>query len=432
MPCAWRPAQLASYGRSDWLGQRGHIDLPRTAAPFGGDGAGNRTLTAGAIGGVCQHRTVDTPVRAEVVVDLDAIRHNVRLLADLAAGAATMIVVKADGYGHGAIPVARAAVQAGASWLGASSLDEALALRDAGLTVPILAWLDLLDADRTAGVTADIDLSASSRDELDAVRVAAGRAGRRARVHLKIDTGMTRNGCQPAEWPALVAEAARAQREGAVEIVAVWSHLACADEPTDKSVDEQAEQFDLAYRQAVDAGLTPIRHLANAAAVLTRPDLHFDLVRPGIACYGLNPVPVAVDLRPAMTFRSAVVATKRVPAGASVGYGRTWTSDTDTTLALVPVGYADGVPRALSGRFDVWLAGRRRPVVGRVSMDQIVVDCGDDDVPAGAEVVLFGAGTHGEPTAREWADTLGTIDYEIVTNMSRPRVRRRYVGDDAR
>jgi alanine racemase len=374
---------------------------------------------------------VHTPVRAEVVVDLDAIRHNVRLLAGLAAasGAATMIAVKADGYGHGAVPVARAAVQAGATWLGACSLDEAFALRDAGLTASILAWLDLLDVDRAPGIAAGIDLAASSLDELRTLQNAADRAGRPARVHLKIDTGLSRNGCPPSEWPALVAAATRAELDGSIKTIAVWSHLACADEPGDKSVDEQAERFDLAYRQATDAGLTPIRHLANAAATLTRPDLHFDLVRPGIACYGLNPVPLDVDLRPATSFRSAVVSTKRVPAGESVGYGGTWTAAADTTLALVPVGYADGVPRALSGRFDVWLAGRRRPVVGRISMDQIVVDCGSDDVPAGAQVVLFGAGAHGEPTVRDWADTLGTIDYEIVTNMCRPRLTRRYVGD---
>jgi alanine racemase len=344
--------------------------------------------------------------------------------------AATMIAVKADGYGHGAVPVAQAAVQAGATWLGACSQAEALALRAAGLTVPILAWLDLPDIDRTPAIAADIDLAASSVAELAALAKAAEQTGKRARVHLKIDTGMSRNGCQPDEWPALVALAA--EWHDTVETVAVWSHLACADEPGDKSIDEQAGRFDVAYHQALAAGLTPIRHLANSAATLTRPDLHFDIVRPGIACYGLNPVSVDADLRPAMTFHSAVAATKRVPAGESVGYGRSWTAAGDTTLALVPVGYADGVPRALSGRLEVWLAGRRRPAVGRVSMDQIVVDCGNDDVPTGTEVILFGAGTHGEPTAREWADTVGTIDYEIVTGMYRPRVARRYVGVDAR
>ncbi|HYS40211.1 MAG TPA: alanine racemase [Pseudonocardiaceae bacterium] len=372
-----------------------------------------------------------TPVRAEVVVDLDAIRHNVRLLAGLAAasGAATMLVAKADGYGHGAVPVARAAVEAGAGWLGSCSLAEALILREAGLTVPILAWLDLPDTDRTPGITADVDLAASSVPELTALARAADRAGKPARVHLKIDTGMTRNGCPPADWPDLVEAAAKLDE---IDVVAVWSHLACADEPADPSVDAQAARFDTAYQQAKAAGLTPIRHLANSAATLTRPDLHFDLVRPGIACYGLNPVPVDADLRPAMTFRSAVVATKRVPAGESVGYGRTWTAPVDTTLALVPVGYADGVPRALSGRFEVWLAGRRRPAVGRVSMDQVVIDCGDEEIPPGAEVVLFGPGVDGQPTAREWADIVGTIDYEIVTGMYRPRVTRRYVGEQSR
>ena len=172
-----------------------------------------------------------------------------------------------------------------------------------------------------------------------------------------------------------------------------------------------------------------MRHIANSAATLSRPDLHFDLVRPGIAMYGLNPVPQRDDLRPAMSFRSSVVLTKRVSAGESVSYGHTWTAARDTTLALVPVGYADGVPRGLSGRMDVWLGGKRRPIAGRVCMDQLVVDCGDDEPAAGSEVILFGAGSDGEPTAREWADTLGTIDYEIVTSMYRPRVRRRYTGE---
>jgi alanine racemase len=227
----------------------------------------------------------------------------------------------------------------------------------------------------------------------------------------------------------LITKAVAAQRDRAIAVVAVWSHLASADQLGDKSIDEQAERFGAAYQLAVDAGLHPLRHIANSAAALTRPDLRFDLIRTGIACYGLNPVSVDHDLRPAMTFRSSVVSTKRVPAGESVSYGHTWTATADTTLALVPVGYADGVPRSLSGKLDVWLADARRPVVGRISMDQIVVDCGDADVSAGADVVLFGPGTHGEPTAREWADRIGTIDYEIVTNMYRPRVTRRYLGE---
>ncbi|HJQ47914.1 MAG TPA: alanine racemase [Amycolatopsis sp.] len=368
------------------------------------------------------------PTRAEVVVDLDAIRHNLSVLAGRAAasGAATMAVVKADGYGHGALPVAKAALEAGATWLGACSAGEALALRDAGITARVFSWLDLPEVDFAPAIAADVDLSVSSAGELERIAAAAHRVGRRARVHLKIDTGLSRNGCPAYAWPALV-KAASAEPD--IDVVAVWSHLACADEPGHPSIEAQARRFQAAYEIAREAGLNPLRHLANSAATLTRPDLHFDLVRAGIAVYGLNPVPQQEDLRPAMTFRSAVVLTKRIEAGESVSYGQTWTAGRDTTLALVPAGYADGVPRTLSGRMDVWLGGKRRPVAGRVCMDQLVVDCGDDEPPVGAEVILFGDGAGGGPTAREWADTIGTIDYEIVTGMYRPRVRRRYLGE---
>jgi alanine racemase len=364
--------------------------------------------------------------RAEVVVDLDAVRHNVTLLAAHAPGAATMAVVKADGYGHGAVPVARAALEAGATWLGSCSLAEALGLRAAGITARVLSWLDVPETDLAPGVEADVDLSVSSVRELSAVVAAAHRAGGQARVHLKIDTGLSRNGCPPRDWPDLVDAAAKAQSDGHVEVVAVWSHLARADEPGHPATDRQAGRFATAYEVAVAAGLHPLRHLANSAATLDRPDLHFDVVRVGIAMYGLNPLPRPQQLRPAMTFRSSVALTKRVDAGEAVSYGHTWTAARDTNLALVPVGYADGVSRGLSNRMDVWLAGRRRPIVGRVCMDQIVVDCGDDAVAPGEEVVLFGSGARGEPTATEWAETLGTIDYEVVTGMYRPRVVRSY------
>ncbi|WP_179118475.1 alanine racemase [Saccharothrix sp. ALI-22-I] len=363
--------------------------------------------------------------RAEVVIDLDNLRHNVAHLDALASNADTMAIVKADGYGHGAVEVARAAVEAGATWLGSCSLAEALALRAAGLTVPILAWLDPAGTDYTPGVEQDIDLSVSSTTQLKEVAAAAEKAGRTARVHLKIDTGLSRNGCPVATWPELVEQAAKTTN---VEVHSIWSHLAVADEVGHPATDAQAERFDDAYREALAVGLDPRRHIANSAAVITRPDLHLDLVRPGIAIYGLNPVPVPADLRPVMTFRSTVALAKRIPAGESVSYGLSWTAKSDTNLALVPVGYADGVPRSLSNRMHVWLAGRRRPVVGRVCMDQIVVDCGDDAVAEGDEVVLFGSGDKGEPTAREWADTTGTIDYEIVTGMYRPRVTRTYAG----
>jgi alanine racemase len=364
--------------------------------------------------------------RAEVVVDLDAIRHNVALLDARAPGAATMAVVKADGYGHGALPVARAAIEAGATWLGSCSLAEALDLRRGGVTTRIMSWLDVPETDLAPGVEAGIDLSASSVRELAAIAEGARRVGRPARVHLKIDTGLSRNGCQPHDWPDLVDAAAKAQSDGHVEVVAVWSHLACADDPDHPATDRQAKRFSTAYDVARDAGLHPMRHLANSAAALNRPDLHFDLVRVGIAMYGLNPLPHKENLRPAMTFRSSVALTKRITAGESVSYGQTWTATQDTNVALVPVGYADGVSRALSNRMDVWLAGSRRPIVGRVCMDQIVIDCGDDIVQEGEEVILFGDGANGEPTATEWANTLDTIDYEVVTGMYRPRVVRSY------
>lgn len=370
--------------------------------------------------------------RAELRIDAGALRHNVATLSGRAqrSGARTMVVVKSDGYGHGAVTVARAALAAGASWLGVASPTEALQLRDAGIDAPLLCWLYAPGDEFERALSAGVDLAASSRRELDAIAKAACAVGAPARVHLKVDTGLNRNGCRVEEWPELVDQAAGAEADGSVEVVAVWSHLACADEPGHPSVDEQAEAFRRAFERARAAGLRPIRHLANSAALLTRPDLHFELVRPGIAVYGLDPVPHVGDhgLVPAMTFRSSVSSTKRITAGESVSYGHTFTAGRDGNLALVPVGYADGVPRSLSGRMQVWLAGRRRPVVGRVCMDQIVVWCDDDEVVAGDEVVLFGTGQRGEPTAAEWADELGTIHYEIVTGMYRPRVSRTVVS----
>ncbi|MBV9010940.1 MAG: alanine racemase [Pseudonocardiales bacterium] len=365
--------------------------------------------------------------RAEVVIDLDAIRHNVRILAGCAAasGAATMAVVKADGYGHGALDVAVAALQAGASELGVCSIDEALALRHGGIDAPVLAWLHAPSEDFVAALAAGIELGIYSTSQLSTVAAAAA-LGRAARVHLKVDTGLRRGGADRRQWPGLV-HAAAATR--GVEVVAMWSHLAHADDPGHPIIEQQVRYFDEAYQVARDAGLRPLRHLANSAATLTRPDLHYDLVRPGIAIYGLSPVPGAgYHLHPAMTLRSQVVMVKRVPAGEGVSYGHVWHTDRETTLALVPVGYADGVPRVLTGQLDVWLAGRRCPVVGRVCMDQVMVDCGDTPVDEGTEVVFFGAGEDGAPTAAEWADKLGTIHYEVVAGMVRPRLTRTVCG----
>lgn len=366
--------------------------------------------------------------RVEVVINLDAIRHNVGILVGRAAasGAATMVVVKADGYGHGAIDVAEAALQAGASALGVCSVEEALELRHGGIDAPVLAWLRAPGEDLAAGLAAGVELGVYSTDQLDAVAAAAAAIGTTARVHLKVDTGLTRGGASPDVWPGLVRAAVAAR---GIEVVAIWSHLAHADDPGHPIIEQQVQYFQQAFQVARDAGLRPLRHLANSAATLTRPDLHYDLVRPGIAVYGLSPVPgVGYHLVPAMSLRSQVAMTKRVPAGEGVSYGHVWHTDRETTLALVPAGYADGVPRVLTGRLDVWLAGRRRPVVGRVCMDQVMVDCGDDAVAPGAEVLFFGSGEGGAPTAAEWADKLGTIHYEVVAGMVRPRVTRTVHG----
>nr|WP_252436678.1 alanine racemase [Pseudonocardia humida] len=372
-------------------------------------------------------------VRAEAVVDLAAVRHNVDVLRRASPGAELMAVLKADGYGHGAVEVAGAALRAGASWLGVCTLDEAAALRAAGITAPLLSWLHLPGEDFGPAVSSDVDLAVSSREHLAAVLAGARAAGRPARLHLKADTGLSRNGAPAAQWPDLLDAAAKAAADGEAEVVAVWSHLANADTPDHPSLDVQAARLTAAWTAARERGLDPIRHLANSAATMSRPDLHFDLVRPGIAVYGLDPFdrPVAQSpLVPAMTLRARVVLAKRVPAGEGVSYGHAWTTPRETTLALLPVGYADGVTRALNrhGRMKVLLGGALRPVVGRVCMDQVVVDCGDDEVRVGDEAVLFGPGTDGAPTAQDWADELGTIHYEVVTGVHLRRVTRVHTG----
>jgi alanine racemase len=367
---------------------------------------------------------------AEIRVDLDAIRHNVALLR-AGTTAEVMTVVKADGYGHGMVPVARAALDAGATWLGVCTLDEALALRDAGIEAPVLAWLLAPGLPLHRGVKAGVDLSVADTSLLAEMVAAARMAGRPARVHLKIDTGLNRGGAKPADWVALVEAAAKAQADGFVEVVGGWSHFATADEPGHAEIDAQLAVFHDALITASGLGVTPhYRHIANSAAALTRPDSHFDLVRTGIATYGLSPVAgERFGLRPAMTVRARVMVAKRVPAGEGVSYGHTYRTSRETTLAVVPIGYGDGIPRHASNLGPVWLGGRRRTIAGRVCMDQIVLDCGDDPVAPGDIAVLFGPGYAGEPTADDWADAIGTINYEMVTRMSSLRVPRVYAGE---
>ncbi len=367
--------------------------------------------------------------RAEALVDLDAISANVELMAR-GTSAAVMAVVKADGYGHGLLPSARAVLAGGATWLGVCTLAEALALRSGGITAPTLAWLIAPGEPLADAVRADIDISTGAGWLLADIVTAAHDADRRARVHLKVDTGLSRGGATTGDWPELVAAARNAELDGTIDVVGVWSHFAYADDPGTPTIAGQIKVFGEAVDVARDAGLRPqVRHLANSAATLTLPEAHLDLVRPGIACYGLSPVPQVstYGLRPAMTLHGAVTQAKRVPAGSGVSYGHRYTTAAETSLALVPLGYADGVPRAATNVGEVLLGGRRRRIAGTVCMDQFVVDVGDDVVVAGDEVVLFGPGDHGEPTAYDWADVLGTISYEIVTRVG-ARVPRAYVG----
>jgi alanine racemase len=369
-------------------------------------------------------------MRSAAVVDLDALRDNVAVLRERAGSAALMAVVKADGYGHGMVPSAQAAVRGGATWLGVAFLEEALALRAAGLTVPVLAWLTSPSEDVGPAVAAGVDLGVYSLAGL--ARVAA--TGRTARVHLKIDTGLSRGGAPAAAWADLCEAAAKAEADGTVVVTGVWSHFAFAEEGPEHPVNvTQSAAFAAALEVATAKGLQPeVRHLANSAAILTAPGTHYDLVRAGASMYGLSAAPAFgtpqdFGLTPVMSLRSEVALTKRVPQGAGVSYRHRYVTAAETTLALVPLGYGDGIPRAAGNTVEVLVGGRRRTVAGTVAMDQVVVDVGDDPVVAGDEVLLFGGGG---PTVQEWAEALGTIDYEIVTRVG-ARVPRCYSGGAA-
>lgn len=365
--------------------------------------------------------------QAEAVIDLDAYRGNVELLARRVRGSAVMAVVKANAYGHGTGPIARAAREAGADWLGVATIDEALALRAMGDDGPVLCWMSVPGSDFSAAVDAGVEVTASHTQQLEEIVAAA--QGRRIRVQLKIDTGLSRNGSSREEWPRLVNAAVNAR--DTVDITGIWSHLACADTPAHPANDLQQSAFDEAVAYARDAGLEPdLVHLANSAATVTRPQAAYDLVRVGIASYGLSPAP-AVDptfgLRPVMTLRAPLAHVKRVHAGTGVSYGHTWVADRDTTLGLVPIGYGDGILRSASNRGVVSVNRVRSPLRGAICMDQMVVDLGDRQARPGDMAVLFGPGDDGEPTAQEWADAAATISYEVVTRLG-GRIERTYIG----
>ena len=391
-------------------------------------------------------------------IDLDAIEHNVRRLKELIGPRVLIAIVKADAYGHGAYPVARSALAAGADMLGLVHVNEALELRADGIEAPLIAWLHTPSTDFDAALREGVRLGVSGWD-LEVVAAAAERTGERAIVHLVADTGLGRNGATVEEWPALVARAAQLEREGLVRVEGIFSHLAVADEPLRSETAEQLKVLEGFVARAKDAGLTPeLVHLANSPATLTAAldgwqadeSLLVDGVRCGLALYGLSPLPEVTSadlgLEPVMTVSSYIANVKEVPAGQGVSYGLRYHTEKPTTLALVPLGYADGVPRIAenapvriypgaqdeaAGRIPAGPEGRTYQVVGRVAMDQMVVDLGEAGLsdPAlgylGAPVVLFGAGEN--PPVEEWAEAAQTINYEIVTRISY-RVPRVYVG----
>lgn len=380
----------------------------------------------------------DFPPAAErqALIDLDAVRHNIRYLTGLVSPARVMAVVKADAYGHGALPVARAALESGATWLGVAHISEALALRAEGISAPVMAWLHTVDSRFSDAVAANIDLGISGW-ELESIVAAARELQVPARVHLKIDTGLGRNGCPPEKWEALVGSALAYQEEGLLRVVGIFSHFSVADEPQRPETDAQLRRFREAVAVAEDAGVDhEVRHIANTPAVLSRPDSHFDMVRVGLGIYGLSPfpgqTPAELGLRPAMTLKTTIANCKEVPAGQGVSYGLHYETTEPTTLALVPLGYADGVPRIATGG-PVWVDGTSYPVVGRIAMDQMVIDlrttgiAGTDRDLVGREAVLFGG--PGLPSVDEWAAACGSINYEIITRIS-GRVDRRYLDSN--
>ncbi len=366
-------------------------------------------------------------VMREATIDVGAITANVRHLRRL-IGVDVIAVVKADGYGHGAVRSATAALDGGATRLGVADVAEALSLRRGGIRAPILAWLLAPGASFAEAASAGIELGVSSYDQLMAAAAAAA-GGRPVGVHLKLETGLARNGIAPEDYRVVLAEAARLERIGKVRVVGLFSHLSNASAEDDRAA---LRRFEQGAAVAASAGLAPpLRHVAATHAAIALPESRLNCVRLGIGIYGLSPFAgrssADLGLRPAMTLRAAVASVRRVPAGHGVSYGYDYRTERETTLALVPLGYGDGVPRQATNAGPVSIGGRRFRVSGRVAMDQFVVDVGDTPVAVGDEAVLFGDPTLGVPAADEWADAASTINYEIVTRIG-PRVPRRQVS----
>ena len=356
----------------------------------------------------------------EAVINLGAISGNVSLIRERVGSAHTMVVVKANGYGHGAVPAARAAIAGGADWLGVVDFAEARELRDAGIDAPILAWIHGVDESFEWAVGAGVDVGVHSAHQLERVAAASGVAN----VHIKVDSGLGRNGATVDDCGALFALAARLERAGAVRVRGFFSHLANTEHDA-----LQVSRFEEMLGMARSAGLDPeLVHIAATGGALTLPGAAFSFVRIGIGAYGLSPFsdrPSGLDLIPAMRLEAEIVSVKRVSAGSGVSYNYDYVTSTASSLALVPLGYADGIPRQAANRAPVSIGGSRFTVAGVVAMDQFVVDIGDSPVNVGDRAVLFGDPADGVPSATEWADAAGTINYEIVTRVG-SRVARRY------
>ena len=362
-------------------------------------------------------------------VDAAAIEHNVAVVRAAAGGTPVWAVVKADGYGHGALLAAEAALRGGADGLCVALVQEGVQLREAGVSAPVLVFGEQPPAELDAAVRHDLVSTVYSLGQVAELDRVARAAGVVHRVHLKIDSGMHRVGCDPTDAVG-IAEAIVAAP--GLRLEGVYSHLAVADEPAHPFTAQQVAVFDAVLAELAAAGVRPeVVHLANSAGALAHPLARRSLVRAGVALYGISPGPgvdpLAVALRPALSLHARVSMVRRVRAGEGISYGLRHTFATDTTVAVLPIGYADGVPRRLfSAGAEVLIGGRRRPIVGVVTMDQLMVDMGVDDVAVGDHAVLIGRQGDDEITAAEWADRLGTIGYEIVCGISR-RIERHVI-----
>ena len=367
-------------------------------------------------------------------VDLAAIRHNVKVLQNLAKNSEVMAVVKADAYGHGLVPVAKAARQGGATWLGTALLEEAISLRNSGDSGRILTWLGSPNDKWQECIDLGIDISVSSIEIASGVIKAAKKIGKKAKIHIKVDTGLGRNGVMPNDLADLTSLLEEATANGLVEVVAVWTHFALADAPSSPTIAKQLEVLDASFKFVESRGFKNLmKHAANSAATLTSPHTHFDLVRPGIAVYGITPggeVGKASEfgLRPAMTLKAQAALVKDVPAGHGISYGAEYVTKQNTKIALIPLGYADGIPRIAGNKGPVLANGKKFSVAGRVCMDQFVIDIGDLDFSTGDEVILFGDPAQNEPDVEEWAKASQSIGYEIVTRLG-SRVPRIYLNE---